>query len=64
MLDYLHVGGCAPIVRALRVDAIADSGQLSSTGSLPLGDIDCVIAPSMQSVWRRDHLSKRESRRA
>jgi competence protein ComEC len=41
-----HVGGCAPIVRALRVDAIADSGQRYSGRAY----VDCLAAARERGV--------------
>ena len=41
-----HVGGCAPIVRALRVDAIADSGQRYSGRAY----VDCLTTARERGV--------------
>ncbi len=41
-----HVGGCAPIVRALRVDAIADSGQPYAGRAF----VDCLRAAHERGV--------------
>jgi competence protein ComEC len=41
-----HVGGCAPIVRALRVDAIADSGQRYGGRAY----VDCLAAARERGV--------------
>ena len=41
-----HVGGCAPVVRALRVDAIADSGQRYAGRAF----VDCLRAAHERGV--------------